>query len=428
MSEARKKIVCFGPGPMFKGGIQNFNTSLALAFERISWVDVEIVSWTQQYPGIIPRQFRDLQSKVDLLKDSKVPVTYLTNYNNPLSWRNTVQYILSRRPDVVVFQWSIALQGLPMGAMARSLRKAGIHVVFDVHFVIQKEHSFIDRILTRRALKQANSFVVHASQTYRELQELFPNKPWQVVSKLDSAENDKVQVVQLFHPVYDLYRPIEGLDIEAEKQKLGLNKHVFLFFGFIRKYKGLDMAIEAFAQVCKQRSDVSFLICGESFWHTLDNKKWSTRVKQFLFGLAKKVVLQKSDDEREYAPLERIKELGIEKQCVVFNRFIGNEELPVFFQVSDAAVLFYRTATPSGIESLSYNFKLPILATRVGHFPETIEDGFNGYLADAENTEDMARIMLRFLDNPIDRNNVVKATENMSWDNFAGAIAGNQNR
>jgi glycosyltransferase involved in cell wall biosynthesis len=60
----------------------------------------------------------------------------------------------------------------------------------------------------------------------------------------------------------------------------------------------------------------------------------------------------------------------------------------------------------------------------VGHFPETIEDGFNGFLADANDTDDMARIMLRFLDEPIDRNNVVKATENMSWANFAAAIAG----
>lgn len=422
--KAPKKIICFGPGPMFKGGIQNFNTSLALAFEKIHGVEVEIVSWTQQYPGIIPRQFRDLQSKVDLLKDSQVKVTYLTNYNNPLSWRSTVQYMLSKKPDMVVFQWSIALQGLPMASMARALRRGGIHVVFDVHFVIQKEHSFIDKMLTKRALREASSFVVHAGQTFRELQQLFPKKPWKLVSKIDSTIRESVQVVQLFHPVYDLYRPLADLDVEAEKVKLGLNKHVFLFFGFIRKYKGLDMAIEAFAKVCKTRTDVSFLICGESFWHTLDNTKWSTRVKQFLFGLAKKIVLQKSDDEREYAPLDRIKELGIEKQCVVFNRFIGNEELPVFFQVSDAAVLFYRTATPSGIESLSYNFKLPILATRVGHFPETIEDGFNGYLAEAGNTDDMARVILRFLDEPIDRANVVKATENMSWANFAHAIAG----
>jgi len=409
---------------MFKGGIQNFNTSLALAFEKLPEVEVEIVSWTQQYPGIIPRQFRDLQSKVDLLKDSKVMVTYLTNYNNPLSWLETVKYIRSRKPDMVVFQWSIALQGLPMAAMAKRLRKAGVHVVFDVHFVIQKEHSFIDRMLTRRALKEANSFVVHASQTYRELLEVLPSKSFEVVNQIDTDKRSITQVVQLFHPVYDLYKPIESLDIGEEKKSLGLQKHVLLFFGFIRKYKGLDMAIEAFAQVAKQRSDVSFLICGESFWHTLDSTKWTTRMKQFLFGLAKKIVLQKSDDERDYKPLEKIKELGIEDRCVVVNRFIANEEVPVYFQVSDAVVLFYRTATPSGIESLSYNFRLPILATKVGHFPETIEDGFNGYLANDSDVNDMARVMLHFIDHPIDRGNVAKATENMSWSNFAKAIAG----
>ncbi len=424
MSIPVKRIICFGPGPMFKGGIQNFNTSLALAFEKLPEVEVEIVSWTQQYPGIIPRQFRDLQSKVDLLKDSNVTVTYLTNYNNPLSWLQTVKYIRSRKPAMVVFQWSIALQGLPMAAMAKRLRRAGIHVVFDVHFVIQKEHSFIDRVLTRRALGQASSFVVHAAQTYRELLEVFPSRHFEVVTQIDHTRHEATQVVQLFHPVYDLYKPIASLDIEQEKKRLGLQKHVLLFFGFIRKYKGLDMAIEAFAQVAKQRSDVSFLICGENFWHTLDSTKWTTRFKQFLFGLAKKVLLQKSDDERDYRPLERIKELGMENRCVVVNRFIANEEVPVYFQVADAVVLFYRTATPSGIESLSYNFQLPILATRVGHFPETIEDGFNGYLANDSDVNDMARVMLHFLDHPIDRNNVVKATEKLSWENFAKAIVG----
>jgi glycosyltransferase involved in cell wall biosynthesis len=106
----------------------------------------------------------------------------------------------------------------------------------------------------------------------------------------------------------------------------------------------------------------------------------------------------------------------------VFNRFISNEELPKFFQVSDAAVLFYRTATPSGIESLSYNFKMPILATKVGHFPETIVDGFNGYLAEANDIQSMKDQMVKFLDSPINRDNVSKVTENMSWKNYANAI------
>ena len=93
-----------------------------------------------------------------------------------------------------------------------------------------------------------------------------------------------------------------------------------------------------------------------------------------------------------------------------------------FFQISDNVVLFYEYATPSGVESLSYNFKMPILATKVGHFPETITDGFNGYLAEAENTDDMAAQMIKAIEQPIDRNNVEEATKKMSWENYSKAI------
>ena len=57
-----EKIVLFGPGPQFKGGIANYNTSLAKALDALGH-DVHIVSWTQQYPAIIPRDFIDRNSK-----------------------------------------------------------------------------------------------------------------------------------------------------------------------------------------------------------------------------------------------------------------------------------------------------------------------------------------------------------------------------
>jgi glycosyltransferase involved in cell wall biosynthesis len=62
------------------------------------------------------------------------------------------------------------------------------------------------------------------------------------------------------------------------------------------------------------------------------------------------------------------------------------------------------------------------LATRVGHFPETIDDGFNGYLANAADIQDMAKQMNRFLDHPLDPNNVAEKTKAMSWANYAQAI------
>lgn len=423
MSEKKKEIiVCFGPGPRFKGGIQNYNTSLALALDKLPDTEVHIVSWTQQYPAIIPREFVDKSSKTDLLAGSKVQVKYITNYNNPFSWKETVRYIASLSATKVIIQWSIAIQGLPISYLVKKLRSKNIEVILDLHFVIQKENSTIDKSFTKRGIKNASTYIVHALKTYEELCTLFPDKKLVLSYDGKRSSDGSTTVIKLYHPIYDLFKPDPSFDIAQFKKENNLREHVFLFFGFIRKYKGLHQTIEAFAQVASQRDAVSLLICGESFWHTLDNKKFSTRVKNLLFGTAKKIFLKKADDERDYRPLELIEKLGIQDRCAVFNTFIPNEDVHKYFQVSDAVVLYYLTATPSGIESLSYNFSLPILATDVGHFPETIQNGFNGYLAKSGDVDDMAAQMIRFLEKPLPRENVRESTKSMSWENYAKAI------
>ncbi len=76
----KNTIVCFGPGPMFKGGIANYNTSLARAFDKIADTEVHIVSWTQQYPAIIPRDFIDRKSKVNQLEGTNIKVHYIFQF------------------------------------------------------------------------------------------------------------------------------------------------------------------------------------------------------------------------------------------------------------------------------------------------------------------------------------------------------------
>jgi len=104
------------------------------------------------------------------------------------------------------------------------------------------------------------------------------------------------------------------------------------------------------------------------------------------------------------------------------NDFVPNEMVHKYFQVSDNIMLFYLTATPSGIESIAYNFKIPMLATRVGHFTETIKDGYNGYLAEPENIESMTEVMLKSIEQPILRENVAETSKDMSWTNYAKDI------
>jgi glycosyltransferase involved in cell wall biosynthesis len=288
--------------------------------------------------------------------------------------------------------------------------------------VVQKEQSSLDKFFSKLCLKLADTYIVHALKTYEELKSLLPNLSYELT--FDGKRKDRSDVkhvIKLFHPIYDLYKVDKNFDVLAFKNKYKLQKNVFLFFGFIRKYKGLHNVIAAFNALSKKRNDVSLLICGESFWNTLEPNNFSTKFKKFLFGSLKKLLLKKADDESDYNPLAMIEELGLRDRVVVFNEFIPNEDVHKYFQVSNAVVLYYLTATPSGIESLSYNFNLPILATKVGHFPETIFEGTNGFLAE-ENIESMTAIMEKFLDNPIPWENVDRYKEKLSWSSYADAI------
>ncbi len=416
-------IVCFGPGPKFKGGIANYNTSLAKAFDKIPGMDVHIVSWTQQYPAIIPRDFIDRKTKTDKLEGTDIRVHYVTNYNNPATWNKTIKLISGLKPEKVIFQWAIAIQGIPMGYMARKLKKhKDIEVVFDLHFVVQKEGSSLDNKLTKRGIRHADAYVVHAFKTANELKALFPNKEFEIIEPGKPIAGKGIRVNKLYHPVYDMFKPDPDFDVEKQKKEWGLNKYVFLFFGFIRKYKGLHNVIRAFAKLAEERDDVSLMIVGEAFWNTLDKKKLSTKLKNATFGMAKKMFLKKQDDENNYNPLALIDKLGIGNKVYQFIEFVPDEDVHKYFQVSDYIMLFYLTATPSGIESIGYNFRMPMLATRVGHFTETVKDGYNGYLAEPENIDSMTEVMRKAIEKPIDREHVATTSKDMSWDNYAKEI------
>ncbi len=417
----KQNIVCFGPGPLFKGGIANYNTSLVRTFAKRNDVNVKLVSWTQQYPAIVPREFIDKVSRKKLL-DEKIPVEYVTNYNNPLTWKKTVKAILKHNPDKIIFQWYNAQQGLPLSFIVKQLRKKSkAEIIFDLHFVVPKENSSIDTFFTKLGLKPVETYITHAYKTFKELQNLFPDTKFHS-TKTGNREKNKKNVLLLYHPVYDLFSPDPNLNINALKQEMGLNKYVFLFFGFIRKYKGLHNCIEAFKILSEKRNDVSLLVCGESFWNTLDESKLSAKIKKFLFGIVKALFLKQEHNEKNYRPLELIEKYGLQDKTVVVNEFIPNEDVPKYFQVSDAVLLFYERATPSGVESLSYNFSLPILATNVGHFPETIENGVNGYLAKAGDFQSMAQAMENIITKPIPKENIREHAKKISWENYVEVI------
>lgn len=418
------KIVIFGPGPIFKGGIADFTSSLALSLDQIPGIETHIVSWTNPYPRFIPRDFANHTPIKFPTENELLHIHYLTNYNNPRSWYRTFQLIQRISPDLVIFEWSTAVQSLPIAYIARKLRrKTSIRIVFDLHYIKSVRHTSLVEMLTQGTIKYAHHYIVHSIKAACELKALFPKTDFALTDKEIPVHTDQTKVIlQLFHPVYNIFPTSPSTDIAALKQQLHLKKYVFLFFGFLYKYKGLHHVIEAFANLCKERDDVSLLIVGESSWQASNKKENKQQLMTKAAGVIKADFLSEADDERNYHPLDKIEELHISDSVTVINKFIPAEEVAPFFEVSDNVMLYYEAANASGIEAIANQFRIPILATRVGHFPETIKDGYNGYLAEVDNLASMTHVMKKAILEPIDRKNIEKATQNMSWSCYAQSI------
>ena len=418
------RIVVFGPGPIFKGGIANFSASLARSLDASDEVEVHMVSWTQQYPFFIPRDFVDRKSKSDFLENSSVRVHYVTNWNNPLSWYRTAELVAGLNPDMVIIQWYAPVQGIPIGFIVRRLiSKTTAKVVFDMHYAHRYYHTTLYKYLTRFGVGKGTAYVVHSYKTACDVKELFPKLEFSLVEEPGhKPEGHGKPILKLFHPVYDMFVPDIQFDVAAQKEKWHLQQNVFLFFGFIYKYKGLHHALRAFAELCKTRSDVSLLIAGESAWQGENKKRRRNPISTWLMGGIKSWILGRTDEEAEYNPLALIAELGISDKVLLVNEFIPSEEVHRYFQVSDAIVLFYEQPNSSGVESIAYNFRLPILATRMGHFTETVKDGFNGYLCSLDDPQSLVQVMEKSIVHPIARENVERASNSLSWNVYVRSL------
>jgi glycosyltransferase involved in cell wall biosynthesis len=152
-------------------------------------------------------------------------------------------------------------------------------------------------------------------------------------------------------PVYDCYQQNEKLDAKKLRLEFGFKEDslVLLFFGYVRKYKGLDILIEAFPKILSLNPKARLLIVGEFY-----------------------------DIPSEY--FELLRKLNIEDKVKVVNQFVPNEDVAKYYQVSDLVILPYRSATQSGILNVAYGFYKPVIVTDVGGLAEFVDEGKTGFV------------------------------------------------
>jgi glycosyltransferase involved in cell wall biosynthesis len=329
------KIVVLGPVAPFRGGIARHTSRLAQQFASNPDHEVSICSFSKLYPKIL------YPGQNDRDPDASPPHFASTHYGlnsaNPFSWHQLNQRIQSQNPCIVVMPAWTFFVSPALGWIAKRLRRNGIKVVQIVHNASDHETSIWKTALSMGQLKHADGYIVHNRQVAKELQTLLPD----------------AKITISAHPLYDDY-PEPTAPTQA---KAGLE---LLFFGLVRRYKGLDVALRALAD--SGIKSARFTIAGE-FWEGLDETR------------------------------KLIAELGIQDRVELHPNYVNDQQAADFFDRADAVILPYLSASGSGVVAMAQNYKVPVAASDIPSFQEAVLDGETGWLFPVGDFQKLAELI-----------------------------------
>ncbi|CAN5399505.1 glycosyltransferase family 4 protein [soil metagenome] len=331
-----QKVVIIGPAHPLRGGLASFDERLARAFQQ-SGNEVIIYTFSLQYPDFLFPGTTQYSSE-PIPTDINIKVCI--NSVNPLNWISVGNELKKLRPDIIVVRYWLPFMGPCLGTILRRVKKnSHTKVVTIADNVIPHEKRPGDKQFTQYFVKPVDAFVTMSEKVMNDLRS-FTSKP----------------AKQIVHPLYDNFG--EPVEKRKAKEYLGIdtNENIILFFGFIRKYKGLDLLLEAMKEINNQQSTIKkpkLLVAGEFY-----------------------------EDRKTYDDL--IKNLDIADQLILCTEFIPDSEVKYYLSAADFVIQPYRNATQSGVTPLAYHFEKPMLVTNVGGLPDLVPDGKVGLVCEPE--------------------------------------------
>ena len=364
------KFCVVGPAYPLRGGIAHHTSLLCQHLGERH--EVHAVTFRSLYPSsIFPgRSQLDPSARPGDFRGSP-----LINSMNPLTWIAAGNFIRDLGVDWVLIQWWQPFFGPCLASIAS---RAKSRVAFICHNVLPHERMPLAEPLSRWALRHGDGFIVHSRQDRENLRRLLPGLPGKAVR-------------ETVHPEYELFS-ISGLTRDQARLRLGVSGRIALFFGLVRKYKGLMDLIDAMALV--RVHDLTCLVVGEFY-----------------------------DKKSRYE--SRIGKLGLGDRIRLIDRYIPNEEVEPYFAAADVVVLPYLTATQSGVAQIAFRFQRPVIATSVGGLPESIDDGRTGLLVPPRNPRALARAIDRYFDEALESRLVEGIRQDkgrFSWERVIGTI------
>jgi glycosyltransferase involved in cell wall biosynthesis len=338
-------IALIGPAYPYRGGIAHFiQRMLNGAAERGQ--EAAIFTFTRQYPALLfPGKTQETTSG----PPAATPVRCIDSLN-PLSWFGAARRIRSRKPRVAVFHHWMPFFAPAFGTIARRLRRSGIRILVVVHNAIPHERRPGDIALTRFFLSAADGFIVLSRTVEHDIRTL--------------GYDQQIRCVE--HPTYDNFGPAEDRVVARERLGLPERGSILLFFGYVRKYKGLDALISAMPSIIEHDEDTRLVVAGEFY-----------------------------EDEAEYC--SKIEELNLAEHITFTSDYIPDEDVATYFSAADVVVQPYLSATQSGVAQIAFNYNRPVITTDVGGLAETVADGRTGLVVEPNSPSAIADAVTRFI-------------------------------
>jgi glycosyltransferase involved in cell wall biosynthesis len=317
------KIAIVGPAHPYSGGSTQHTTELAHRLAAAGH-QVSLQSWRSQFPTVLyPGKATVDEPEVPLFPDTARSLAWY----RPDDWWLTARR-LGRRFDALLLTVFTSIQVPVYLTMATAARAHGCRVVALCHNVLPHETHSFDKPLMRALLRRCDAVLVHSAAE---------------ASVATSLARIPVEVAAL-----PLHLPHSGPSTIAPPGAAGPRpaSHQLLFFGIVRRYKGLDLLLRALAGT---KPEISLTVAGEI---------WADRAEL----------------------LTLIAELQLGERVTLSDGYVAAQDVAAYFAEADALVLPYRSGTASQNALIALQFGIPVIATRAGAIAAAISDGVNGIL------------------------------------------------
>lgn len=255
-----------------------------------------------------------------------------------LSYQRAADFLNFNNAEIISLQHEFGIYGGQSGSHVLALlRDIHIPVVTTLHTILEKPSPDQYRVMTE-LIKLSARLVSMTEKGKTFLTEIYKAPP------------EKIDVIA--HGIPDM----PFVDPNFYKDQFGVEgKKVLLTFGLLSPQKGIENVLKALPNVLKEFPNIVYVILGATHPN-----------------------LVKEQGETYRMSLERMAAaLGIKKNVIFYNRFVGIDELKAFIGMSDIYITPYlnKAQITSGTLAYSFGCGKAIISTPYYHAEELLADG-----------------------------------------------------